>query len=207
MIPELLPLPSRIQGERVALRPWRRGDGRALFEAIDEDRGHLSRWLPWIAAHQTPVDSEVHVRKSLAWWILRDDLRLAIEGPDHTLLGGTGLHHLDWATRTFEIGYWVRKSVEGKGYATESVALVAALAFERLEASQVKLHCQAVNLRSAAVARRLGFDEQATREVDMYKTDGSLIDLLWFTLSRAAFFEASWSRSALVRVRESDADG
>ncbi len=207
MIPELLPLPTRIATARLTLRPWRRGDGRALFEAIDEDRAHLSRWLPWVATHTSPVDSEVHARKALGWWILRDDLRLVLESAEGRLLGGTGLHHLDWAARSFEIGYWIRKSAEGNGFVTEAVELLAALAFDRLDAARVKLHCQAANERSAAVPRRLGFAEEATTEPDRRSTTGELIELLWFSLDRDAFFASPWAGRALDCVRRADEDG
>jgi RimJ/RimL family protein N-acetyltransferase len=207
VIPELLPLPSVLEGDRVTLRPWRRGDGTALFGAIDEDRLHLARWLPWIASHTSPIDSEVYVRKALAWWILRDDLRLAIFDRDGRLSGGAGLHHLDWAARTFEIGYWLRKSAEGRGLVTESVQLLAALAFERLDATRVKLHCQTANARSAAVARRLGFDETHTREPDDRSPTGELIDLSWFSLDRDQFALATWAPRSRELVRRADADG
>ncbi len=39
--PILLDLPDEICGERVLVRPYRFGDGRALFEAVEESRDHI----------------------------------------------------------------------------------------------------------------------------------------------------------------------
>lgn len=205
MIPELLPLPSVVTGERVRVRPYRRGDGRALFEAIDEDRAHLRAWLPWVDAHKTVEDSEVYVRKAHAWWILREDLPFGIESLDGALLGGSGLHRFDWASGSFEIGYWVRKSREGRGYVGEVVQLASAIAFERLGARRVEIRCDLANARSAAVPRRLGFAEEGC--VRTVTDDGSPREMRVFALDTDGFRRLPWSAAASGFVEAADRDG
>jgi ribosomal-protein-serine acetyltransferase len=207
MVPELLPLPSAVEGARVRLRPFRRGDGPNLFAAIDEDRPHLRAWLPWVDTHKTPIDSEVYVRKAQAWWILREDLSLAIERKSGELLGGSGLHRFDWAVRSFEIGYWVRKSAERQGLVTEAVELEAAIAFDRLEANRVEIRCDPANERSAAVPKRLGFVLEARLSRNVVAPGGELRDTLVFALTRETFSATSWAARALACVHEADRDG
>ena len=62
--PELLPLPARIVGERVVITPMARGDGAAIYEAVDENRPHLRPWLPWVDHHQSVDDSEAFARRA-----------------------------------------------------------------------------------------------------------------------------------------------
>ncbi len=207
MIPELLPLPMRLEGPRVLLRPFGRGDGRGLFASINEDRAHLEGWLPWVTAHKNVLDSEVYARKAHAWWILRDNLPMAIETGLHGIIGGTGLHRFDWAERSFEIGYWLRKSAEGHGYVREAVQLLAALAFDRLDATRVQIHCRTANERSAAVPRKLGFDEEHRTEVDARFEVPEPIELSWFTLTRTGFDRMPWANAAVAYVRRADSDG
>ncbi|MFO0611230.1 MAG: GNAT family N-acetyltransferase [Polyangiaceae bacterium] len=204
MSPELLPLPTAVNGERVRVRPYRRGDGGALFEAIDEDRPHLRAWLPWVDAHKTVADSEVYARKASAWWILREDLPVLIESHEGRLLGGSGLHRLDWAARCFEIGYWIRKSAEGRGFASEAARLVSAIAFDRLGATRVQIRCDLDNDRSAAVPRRLGFEEEGTvvtRDDDLDR------EMRVFALAPDSYRACEWAPSASRAVEVADRDG
>jgi ribosomal-protein-serine acetyltransferase len=205
--PELLPLPSFIEGSRVRVRPFRRGDGAGVFAAIDEDRAHLRAWLPWVDAHKTAVDTEIYVRKAHAWWILREDLPVVIERTDGEILGGSGLHRFDWAVRSFEIGYWVRKSAEGQGLVTEAVELEAAMAFERLEANRVEIRCDPENVRSAAVPRRLGFALEARLSSNTVAANGGLRDTLVFALTKETFRAAPWKDRALAAVQRADREG
>lgn len=205
MRPELVELPSVVSGERVRIRPFRRGDGARVFGAIDEDRDHLRAWLPWVDAHKTPDDTEVYVRKAHAWWMLREDLPLLVETIDGEVLGGSGLHRFDWAVRSFEIGYWIRKTREGQGFVSEAVKLATAIAFERLDAARVEIRCDAANVRSAAVPRRLGFVEEAM--VKEENDDGVERDTRVFAHGRASYGAEAWSEAAAARVRAADRDG
>ena len=56
--PILLDLPEQLVGERVLVRPYRPGDGGALWEAVEESREHILPWLPWGDTHKTRADSE-----------------------------------------------------------------------------------------------------------------------------------------------------
>src|SRR5690242_12620640 len=95
--PVLLDLPSELRGERVIVRPFRAGDGFAVWEAVEESRAHLIPWLPWVNKHATPADSEVFVRHAHTRWLSREDLTLGIwEQTTDRFLGGTGLHRIHW---------------------------------------------------------------------------------------------------------------
>ncbi len=207
MIPELLPLPSVVEGARIRVRPFRRGDGQRVFAAIEEDRAHLRRWLPWVDAHKSAIDSEVYARKAHAWWILREDLPLVIETREGELVGGSGLHRFNWGVRSFEIGYWVRKSAEGKGFVGEAVELEAAIAFDRLDANRVEIRCDPANDRSSAIPRRLGFALEARLSRSTLAPDGGVRDALIFGLTRETFAQCGWSAGALAFVRVADRDG
>ena len=88
----------------------------------------------------------------------------------------TGLHRFDWATRSFEIGYWVRKDEQGKGYATENTNALTRYAFNALNANRVEIHHAEGNDASRAVIEKLGFEHEVTRKINHSLPDGSLVD-------------------------------
>ncbi|HZT42355.1 MAG TPA: GNAT family N-acetyltransferase [Chthonomonadaceae bacterium] len=177
-------LPEELVGKRVIVRPYRPGDGAALFEAIDESREHLAPWMPWTKEHKTPDDSEAYARRSQARWLLREDLGVGLwERETGRYLGGSGLHRIQWDVPSFEIGYWIRASAEGKGYMTEAVRLLCRLAFDTLEANRVFIRCDSRNTRSAAIPRRLGFQHEATLRNDARSLSGELRDTFHFAMT------------------------
>ena len=78
------------------------------------------------------------------------------------IIGGSGLHRINWEVPCFEIGYWVWTAYGGKGYITEAVAGITDFAFQQLGANRVEIRCDALNVRSAAIPQRLGFTHEAT---------------------------------------------
>jgi RimJ/RimL family protein N-acetyltransferase len=186
--PILQELPLALQGERVIVRPFRPGDGIAVWEAVEESRSHLTPWLPWVSKHTSPAESEVFARRAQTRWLSREDLTLGVwEQQTDRFLGGTGLHRIHWDIPAFEIGYWLRVSAEGKGYMTETVRLLCRLAFETLQANRVEIRCDSRNVRSAAIPRRLGFVHEATLRNDNRDPSGELRDTLVFALIPADY--------------------
>jgi RimJ/RimL family protein N-acetyltransferase len=205
--PELLPLFARLAGRRTLLTPMARGDGEGIYEAVDEDRAHLRPWLPWVDHHQSIDDSEAFARRAAGMWLTREDLIVAIRDLDGRLLGGSGLHRIDWERRAFEIGYWIRKSATGKGHVTEAVQLLTAVCFDRLDASRVEIRCDPRNERSSAVPERLGFVREAHFRSQSRAPDGTLRDTLVYALTPSSFMELDWAADAKALVAAADSDG
>lgn len=186
--PMLLEIPDSFQTERLIIRSPRAGDGAAMNAAVRESLAHLKPWMPW-ADHEPTVDeSEELVRRGAARWILREDLWLLLfRKSDGLYVGGSGLHRINWSTPSFEIGYWVRKSLEGQGYVTEAVAAITDIAFMAVSAERVEIRCDTRNERSAAVARRAGYTLEATLHHDSRDTSGELRDTYIFGMTQQQY--------------------
>ncbi|HLZ61556.1 MAG TPA: GNAT family N-acetyltransferase [Ktedonosporobacter sp.] len=179
----LIPLFEKLDGERVLVRPYRESDAQAIFEAVGESRDHLRPWLPFADAHQTVEETQDWIIHGLSDWLLRENFHLGIwEKAIDRYLGGIGLHPHNWETRYFEIGYWLRASAAGKGYMTEAVRLLTDFAFNELAATRVQIRCDERNMHSAAVARRLGYVQEARLRNHTKAPDGSLRTTLIFSL-------------------------
>ena len=186
--PMLLEIPDSFQSERLIIRAPRAGDGVVVNEAVRESLEHLKPWMPW-ADHEPTVDeSEESVRRGAARWILREDLWLLLfRKSDGLYVGGSGLHRMNWNIPGFEIGYWVRKSLEGQGYVTEAVKAITEIAFLALSAERVEIRCDTHNERSAAVAKRAGYTLEATLRHDGRDTSGELRDSYIFGMTHEQY--------------------
>lgn len=187
MKPVLLNFPEEIETDRLLIRAPRYGDGPELREAVKESLAELRPWMPWaMGALPSAEDYEARVREGRAKFLLREDLWLLIflKGTQK-LVGCSGLHRMDWNVPRFEIGYWVRTPCAGNGYITEAVRAITEFAFETLKARRVEIRCDALNERSAAVARRAGYAHEATlRHDERNHMTGALRDTFIFTLTR-----------------------
>src|SRR2546428_1783067 len=157
MDPLLVDLPDEITTRRLLLRPPRAGDGAAMNEGVLESIEALQRWMPWATPTPTPDQSESWCRKAAADFLARRQLpMLMFLRDDLSFAGSSGMHALDWNVPRFEIGYWVRRRLEGQGYATEAVAALTRFALDRLGAQRVEIRTDDRNERSWRVAERLG---------------------------------------------------
>lgn len=160
-IPALVQVPMPITTSRLILRPPQAGDGAELAEAIRETWTDLKRWNRWAKDFDENVDPQKREQLCVdqhAKFIRREDMMLfAYERVSGAFVGGTGLYDPDWLVRRFEIGYWVRKSAQGQGYATEITNALLRYAFTALAANMVTIGHAEGNDRSRRVIEKCGF--------------------------------------------------
>lgn len=178
-----LPLFEELRGERVLVRPYRLEDAEALYAAVDESREHVRPWLPFADKHQSVAESRDWITHCMANWLLREDMTVSLwDIQTNQMVGGSGLHPRNWSIPAFEIGYWLRASAEGHGYMSEAVKLLTDYAFAELGAKRVMIRCDARNVRSAAVAQRLGFVREGLLRHSEMHGDDKVRDILFFAL-------------------------
>ena len=191
--PVLIEIPEEVHGPRITVRPYRPEDAPALWEAVEESREHLAPWLPWVRHYESVEDAREFTVRARAWWMLRQDLIMGVfERESGGFLGGTGLHRFDWSLRSFEIGYWLRRSAEGRGYMREAVAVLTRLAFDTLSANRVEIRMDPRNVRSRNVAERLGFILEGTLRNSLLDSDGVPRDQHVFALLPDNYQELEW---------------
>ena len=179
-------LPQEIIGERVLLRPYRAGDGKALLEAIEESREKLQPWRPYEHSQVPPneAETEAYVCHELEKWAQREYLSMSIwEKETGQYLGGVGLYGIRWEARSFQMGYWLRAAQEGRGYMTEAARLLCDFAFHTLQATRVEIRCDTRNVRSAGIPRRLGFAYEETLQSSSLTPQGEPIGDLVFSMT------------------------
>jgi RimJ/RimL family protein N-acetyltransferase len=141
-------------------------------------------------------ECETYVRQALAKWLTQEDVTVGMwDCSTDRYVGGIWLYPIDWGVPAMGIGYWVRASAQGQGYATEAVTLLCKLAFITFAAQRVSIQCEAANTRSANIPRRLGFVHETTLRNHSRNTMGELTDTLVFALTRDDYSQREWSQA------------
>lgn len=185
--PILRDFPAQLETARLLLRAPQAGDGLEAYTAVQDSLEELRPWMPWACETLTPETQEAVMRRAHADFVARTDLMFLIfrKGAD-TMVGATGLHRIDWRVPRFEIGYWLRTSCTGQGYMTETVHALVAFTFDTLGAHRVEIRCDENNTRSAAVARRCGFElEGILRHNARHHLTDDLLNMMVFARVRA----------------------
>lgn len=152
------PRPART----IVLRPFRRKDADALYEAASSSLPELHKWLPWAVPHYQRSDAVAFLRDSSSAWHDGRAYDFAIRRIDDSgrHVGNVSVWFTSRQAGVGEIGYWVRTDETGKGIATEAVARMLAIAFDELNMHRVVLRIAVDNVGSEHIATKLGFTRE-----------------------------------------------
>lgn len=169
-----------IQCARVSLRPWRRGDERALVRHADNPKiwrnlrdrfPHPYTWsdaVEWIRIVEGQGEPALHFAIVL----------------DGEAIGSVGFERLaDVERRVAEIGYWLGERHWGKGIATEAVITASTYAFETFEIDRLHARVFEWNPASCRVLEKAGYGLEARLRRSAFK-DGRTIDQLLYVRFR-----------------------
>jgi len=177
----LIDIPMPIEAPRLLLRNVMPGDGKAMAEAQADSFKELNRWMDWAKEPNDADKMEIVARENHAKFILRQDIMIVgFEKSSGKFVIGTGLHRMDWNTGYFEIGYWVRTTETGKGYATESTNALIRYAFKALDAKKIGICHVDGNIGSQRVIEKLGFEKVGYIADDDALNDGTRVGRHWY---------------------------
>ena len=147
--------PLRVDHE-LEIVPWRPEHAEVMFAAVDRNRAHLRRWLPWLD-HVTTVEAErAFIARAAAQEAENNGFHAGV-WRDGRIVGTIGFHYVDWVNRKTEIGYWVDEAEQGRGVATRCCRAATDWALREWKLNRVVVFCATGNVRSRAVPERLGF--------------------------------------------------
>lgn len=177
--------PLAIRTPRLVLRCWEPSDAPLLDEAIGSSVGELREWMPWAWEEPLAMTERAALLQSFhdGFHEGRDYVFGIFAADESEVIGGTGLH-----TRAgegaFEIGYWIRTSRTGQGYATEATAALAAIALTVCGADRVEIRVDPANAASRRIPEKLGFAREALlrRRLPPVSGLGPPRDVVLFTL-------------------------
>ena len=153
-----------------------------IFQAIDQNREFLSKWLPFVQQTYTQEDTEAFVRSVIADNTDHREEIFVVWYGDY-FAGLIGLKYTDHLNLKTEIGYWLVNSMTGKGIMTNSVKTLIDYIFSVMNMNRVQIKCGVGNDKSSAIPKRLGFKfEGIERDGEKHLTN--YIDLEVYSLLR-----------------------
>lgn len=150
-----------IQTERLALRPFTRGDVDAVYAYRQRD--DVARYLSDDPSSREACAEAVQVRTvQTGWHAEGDKIVLAVERrTDHAMMGEVSLILRSQIARQGEVGYILHPDYHGHGYATEATRALMRVGFELAGLHRIYARCDARNDRSWRVMERLGMRREA----------------------------------------------
>lgn len=141
----------------VTIRPFRRDDVDALYEAVRESIDEVASWLSWCHAGYARSESEEWVKSRPKAWKRGKAYSFAVvDAATGRFLGGNGLNRISRRHQVANLGYWTRTSAAGQGVATRATRLVARFGFEELGLGRIEIVAAVGNAASQRVAQKVG---------------------------------------------------
>jgi len=148
--------------DELYLKLFDKSEADSLFELIDSNREHLSRWLPWVEDVKEVKDSKEFINDTRTQYADNNGFQAGIWYQEK-LVGVIGYHGIDWQNKKTSIGYWLAQNYVGEGIITRCCSCLVDNAFHNLELNKVEISCAEGNVKSRSIPERLGFNQEGTR--------------------------------------------
>lgn len=178
-----------LETERLLLRPFQGTDLDDFFEyAKSPIIGPSAGWEP----HKSKEDS----LNILNMFLEKDEVWAIENKENHKVIGSIGLHkdQLRSAEDVKMLGYVLSEDYWGKGLMTETAEKVINFAFEELKLNFLSIHHYSFNHRSKRVIEKCGFIYEGTLRHAVQIYDGSIYDLLCYSMTKE-----EWEQISLIR--------
>lgn len=155
----LKPTPIEIVSadRQVTLRQFVPEDAREMFDLIDRNRGQLSQFGDETSAkypdYESALASITHPKNP-------NRLRFAIRDAQGVMVGSINLTPTEENPQRGEIGYWIGKESEGKGYMGRAVEALSDYGFSTLGYQTIFGEVVVGNKKSVNVLSRAGYREK-----------------------------------------------
>jgi RimJ/RimL family protein N-acetyltransferase len=145
-----------LQNDTVVLRRLAMDDAEDIFHAVSESIPHLSPWMPWCHANYSLQETQNFIGKQIELWNAGEEYGFTIRNNVGAFAGLCGLNQFNRIHHFANLGYWLRQSSLGNGYATAATRMVASFGLRELKLRRVEILVAVDNYRSQQVAERVG---------------------------------------------------
>ena len=149
-------VPEWIEADGLVLRRWELDDLDARYTAITDSFDHLHPWMGWAKVLPTVQEHRERFERALRWPSDGSYNFGVFDRLSGAILGMAAVHD-ELGPGAVEIGYWCHVDHVGQGVASRSARELTRLLLSLPHINRVEIHCDRANLRSIAVAERLGY--------------------------------------------------
>ncbi len=177
-----MPAPVLIDSERgIRLCFPKLEDGTEVYEGVRESIPEISPWMGWCHPGYQLEETELWIRQLPDQWKARNHFVFLIRDREGRFVGTCGLSHPNWLHRLANLGYWIRTSATGNGYATAAAQLVASWGFRELELTRIEIMMAVGNRGSLRVAEKAGAVHEGVLRSRLHVA-GKILDAHCFSL-------------------------
>lgn len=157
--------PAFLSGTHITLRALERADAPTILPWVNDQQviQHLLMYKPMnLAAEEAFIDAVNRSDHDVAFGI--------VKAGSEELIGVTGLHRVDTKNRHAMFGIFIGAAAHrGKGYGTETTALVVRYAFDTLNLNRVWLHVYEDNKGAIRAYEKVGFRLEGVLRQDSFR--------------------------------------
>lgn len=140
----------------IALKQLEQSDSIDIFNAINNQRDYLGKWLPFVAFTQRISDTEKFVDSVIN--VAEDSFEYVFSiRKSNEFVGLIGFKGTDKQNKKTEIGYWLSEKYQKQGIVTKSVDKLCDFAFNKLGINRIQIKCAVENISSKNIPKKLGF--------------------------------------------------
>jgi ribosomal-protein-serine acetyltransferase len=165
----------------------------ALLELVNANRLHLREWLPWVDHMQTVEQFLNFIAQSKKKEAAGTDYAFMILH-NGVAAGRIGIYNIDRQNKIGAIGYWLGQAFSGKGIIHKACIALINYSFAALDINRIEIKCGTGNLKSQAVAERLGFNKEGIIH------RGELLYNHFIDLNLYAMLKSDWHPEAIRPV-------
>jgi len=150
----------KLLGKRIELLPFDNSD-LDLFIQLSMDANIMKHVYDICSLEEAEsafyIKAQPWCQSSSAWLTLSIN---STEGDEK--LGNIGLKIIDHHKRIAEVGFMLKQSAQGKGFATEALSLIKDYAFNTLKLNKLTATCSVHNSGSYKLLEKFGFNREQT---------------------------------------------
>lgn len=172
----------------ITLRPSRESDVDSIFHACQDP---IIPAFTTVPAHYTIDHAIDFVRSDPFSFSERREIRFVIDfgnGNDIKFAGVISLHTINIKNHTAEIGYWMEKSMRGKGIGTIAAKLITDYGIRTLGFRRIDGLADVENQASQRLLLSAGFEKEGILRNKVTRDDGRQIDMALFATT-----ESTWT--------------
>lgn len=168
--------------ENYELRLLAKKDVLSFFQLIESNRTRLEDFIAGILSRtknlsdtQIFVEEVIQKRESKSYFPY-----VLINNDNNELIGFFDVKNIDWNIPKAEIGFFIDKNYTGKGLASIYLNLITNEYFDNLGFKKLLLRIHQDNSQSVKVAVNCGFVKEGNIRNDYKKTNGVLVDMIYY---------------------------
>ena len=132
-----------------------------IFNLSIKNRDYLGKWMEWLEYTKEVSDTKEFILSCLEG-LSKESYLLCSIVYKGKIVGNIDLHKIQKKNKKAVIGYWLDEEANGKGIMSRALKRLCEYAFNEIELNRLVIECDVENVKSCAVAKRVGFVKEAT---------------------------------------------